>query len=434
MTKKRIIWLIIIIAVAAGGYFYYSKSKNPKIEYTTAEVQRGNLPQTVSVTGKLVDDQEIILNFELGGRVKQVYVKKGDKVAVGDKIAMIDDVSLNDQVRQAKAALDRAIADAGSNNDALHEAKVSVDNADNLLGKTEDLNDKNVDAAEQAVTNAQNYYDDALVYYNDGGTSTTKKLTLTTAANSLEAAKQSLKIAKDQADLSKTSAQNSLDSAKARLKTVESDYAEKSRDATIESARAGYDIAINTLLKTILRAPINGVITEVNNKVGEILGTGVIKESFARLVAMDLLIESNVPESDILKIKMGQKAEVTFDALTLDEKYGAEIVEINPASTVIQDVVYYGIKFRLTNVDQRLKPGMSANVDISTAEKENVLMIPLRAVQTEGNQKFVEILNSDGISITKVQIETGLEGDEGMVEVTSGLQAGQKVVTFTKTL
>jgi multidrug efflux pump subunit AcrA (membrane-fusion protein) len=135
----------------------------------------------------------------------------------------------------------------------------------------------------------------------------------------------------------------------------------------------------------------------------------------------------------VVKLQIGQKALVTFDALTPNDVYEAQIVKIDPASTVIQDVVYYAIKLSLTNVDQRLKPGMSANVDIHTAEKDAVLMIPLRAVETRGMFKFVTVLDPDGITTSQAKIETGLEGDEGMVEVTKGLKEGQKVVTFTKT-
>jgi multidrug efflux pump subunit AcrA (membrane-fusion protein) len=170
----------------------------------------------------------------------------------------------------------------------------------------------------------------------------------------------------------------------------------------------------------------------VNNKSGEILGTGVIKESFSRVMSLDLLIESKIPESDIVKVKLGQKAKITFDSLTADDIFEGEIIEIDPASTTIQDVVYYVIKLKLNNVDSRIKPGMSANVDVSTAQKDNVIIAPLRAVKTEGKKKFVDVLLVDN-TIKKVYVETGLEGDDGMVEIKSGLSGGEKVVTFVNT-
>jgi RND family efflux transporter MFP subunit len=428
--KKTIIFVLILFV--AGGYFFYSKSKKPKVEYTTATVEKGNLSQTVSATGDLKDDSEIVLNFELGGRISKVFIKKGNKVAAGDSIAMLDNVNLSGQVAVAKATLNKAVADAGSNNDAIRESDVAVDNADNFLDETEKLEKQRVDAAETALDNAKDYYSDALDFYNDSPTKN-NKLTLTTALNSKKAAEEALDTAKKSRDLAITSAENSLDAAKARLKTTESDFTLNSKNASVDNAKANYEIALNNLSKAVLKAPVSGTIVEVNNKVGEILGTGVIKESFARIIADDFIIESNIPESDIVKLKLGQKAKVTFDALPTGDEFEAELIEINPAETVIQDVVYYGIKLKLSTIDLRLKPGMSANVDVRTNEKGDVLMIPLRAIKIRNGEKFVDVL-SDNNLVQEVKITTGLEGDGGMVEAKSGLKNGDKVVTFTKAI
>lgn len=429
--SKKIIISIIVVATVVGSVVWYVKSRAPKTTYTTAEVTKGDLAQTVSVTGDLVANEEITLNFELGGRVGKVFVKPSDRVAVGDKIATLVDSTLQKQLEQAKAALDKAIANAGINDDALREAEVSKDNAENVLDDTKDLNEQNIAAAEQAVEDAQKYYDDAKSLYDDSPTKA-NKLTLTTAEGNLNSTNEALKTAREQASLAKTGAENNLDSAKARVKTVESDFARESRDADVIQARAAYDIALLNLDMATLVTPVNGIITEVNNKVGEILGTGVIKESFSRVMSLDVIIESKVPESDIVKTKLGQHAKVTFDALTEDDVFDGEIIEIDPASTTIQDVVYYEIKLKLNNVDSRIKPGMSANIDIATAEKKDTLMIPMRAVKTEEKKKYVDVLQADNTT-KKVYVETGLEGDEGMVEIKSGLKEGEKVVTFVAT-
>lgn len=434
-TKKIIIWLIVAVVVV-GSIVLFVKSKKPVTTYTTADVTKGNLAQTVAVTGDLVAQDEITLNFELGGRVGRVFVKASDKVAAGDRIATLVDSSFQKQAEQAKAALDQAVAVAGGNNDTLREAKVSLENAENTLDQTKDLNDQNISAAEQSVENAQNYYDDTKAYYDSlsaGSTKLQTKPTLTAAENSLESAKQALKTANEQADLSKVSAENTVDSAKARIKTIESEFTKNSSNAQIAQARAAYDLAVLNLDKASLFSPVNGIITEVNNKPGEILGTGVIKEAFSRVMSLDMIIESKVPESDIVKVKLGQHAKVTFDSLSAEDVFDSEIIEIDPASTTIQDVVYYNIKLKLNIVDARIKPGMSANIDIATAEKSSVLMIPQRAIKTEGKKKFVDVLQVANNTTKKVYIETGLEGDEGMVEVKSGLKEGDKVVTFQVT-
>jgi multidrug efflux pump subunit AcrA (membrane-fusion protein) len=131
-------------------------------------------------------------------------------------------------------------------------------------------------------------------------------------------------------------------------------------------------------------------------------------------------------------LQIGQKANITFDAFSPDEIFSATVSEIDPASTVIQDVVYYRIKLMLDNLDPRLKAGMSANIDIRPAEKDNVLTIPVRAIKDEDSGKFVDVLQADNTT-KHVKVTTGLAGDEGMVEVTSGLNGGEKVVTFVST-
>lgn len=437
--KKIIIWVSVIVAIILiiGVYFLLLRQK-PQTEYTTALVERGSVVQTVSVTGDMTDDQEITINFELGGKIKDIMIKEGDYVSAGEAVAMLDDADLSSQVSQARAGLDGAVADAEANDDTVREAKVAEKNAKDYLDQVKELNKQNINAAEQDVENAEDYYDDALDYYNEDKTAT-RKLTLTTAENNLKNAQEAKETADENADLAEVSANNSLEAAKAKVKTTVSEFAERSRDAAVANAQAAYDIALNNLSRSVLRSPINGQVAEVNNKKGEVLGTGVIKESFARIISGDLLIEAQIPESDILKIKQGIKADFTLDAIGSDEKFQAEVIEIFPASTVIGDVITYKVRLKLNSPDPRFKPGMTANLDIKTAEKNNVLMVPLRAIKlapgsdrgTEGDHKYVEILKDNNVT-EKVEVTTGLFGDEGMTEIKSGLKEGDKVVTFTK--
>jgi len=433
MTKKKkiIIWISVAAAVIVIiGIYYFGAGKKPQTEYTTAPVERGDIVQTVSVTGDIVDREEVVLNFEIGGRLSSVNIKEGDQVAQGEVVATLNDADLNSQAEQAKAVLDKATADAQANDDTVNAAKVAEENAEDYLDQTKDLNKANVDDAEQGVKNAEDYYDDAKHYY-DEDKSATRKLTLTTAANSLKDARDNKKIVEEQAKLNEVSAQNSLETARANLDTARSEFAEKSRDAVIENARAGYDIALNNLSRSVLRAPASGIITEVNDKKGDILGTGVIKESFAKMISGDLMIEAQIPESDILKIKNDLKADFTLDALGTDEKFTGRVIEIFPAATVSGDVITYKVKFAIDNPDSRFKEGMTANLDIKTAEKDSALKVPLRAIKTENGHKYVDVLR-DNNQTERVEVTTGLEGDEGMVEIKSGLKEGDKVVTFAK--
>jgi RND family efflux transporter MFP subunit len=218
------------------------------------------------------------------------------------------------------------------------------------------------------------------------------------------------------------------DHMKENKSTYESEQRE-AQEALVRKAEALNRAAGIKIGETYIYSPIAGTIIKKNVDLGEI---AVFNATVLTVAEGDMEIETNVPESDIIKVSLGQKANISFDAFPVDVKFEANIFEIEPASTVIQDVVYYKVKLRLDNIDSRLKAGMSCDVDIKTAEKKNVIAIPLRAVKTEGEKKYVEILKDEKNNITeKVFVTTGLEGDDGIVEIISGLTGGESIITLT---
>jgi RND family efflux transporter MFP subunit len=228
---------------------------------------------------------------------------------------------------------------------------------------------------------------------------------------------------------------NTLYNMKKRNETY-NDYQREAQRTVIKKAEESLKEAEINISETVLYSPINGTVIKRNVEVGEMTVANAVTDNTSVVTIAadgDLEIEVDIPESDIVRIKNGQKAKVTLDALSSDEIIGAEIVKIEPASTVIQDVVYYKVKLKLEKQDDRLKVGMSVDADINITEKNDVITIPLRAVKNNGQGKYVEILKEDK-TIEKKNVKTGLEGDEGMVEIISGISEGENVITFTKTL
>lgn len=198
--------------------------------------------------------------------------------------------------------------------------------------------------------------------------------------------------------------------------------------ATVRKYKAIAGAAQQQLAKTRMYSPMEGIVTSVDMDEGEIatMNTAVItvmKEGVFE-------IEANVPEADIAKVALGQNVQLTFDALSLKDIFNGKISFIYPASTVIQDVVFYKVKIQLDSIDPRLKPGMSCDVDINTFEKNNVLIVPSRAVKTNGGN-YVEILKEDN-TVERKNVEIGTDGDDGLVEIKSGISEGDKVITFVK--
>ncbi len=199
------------------------------------------------------------------------------------------------------------------------------------------------------------------------------------------------------------------------------------REIDVAAYRAILASAVANRDKAIIRAPIDGLVTKVNKKKGEYISGA---ETMIQLLSPHYEIKVDIPETDIPKLKLNDAAKITLDAFGKDVKFSGKIVNIEPASTEIQDVVYYKVTITLDDTEQAIKPGMTANVTITTATRENVLFIPYRTVKING-EKTVRVLENNQPKDTVVSI--GLRADEGKAEVLSGLNEGQVVVVSVKT-
>lgn len=203
--------------------------------------------------------------------------------------------------------------------------------------------------------------------------------------------------------------------------------------AQVRQAEANLESIQNQIEYNIIRAPIDGIITQIEYKKGEqVLAT---KPAIKMLSESKLEIEVDISESDITKIKLNDPVEITLDALTSEEKLYGKVYDIDPAETIIQDVIYYKVKIDFDipeELKENIKPGMTANIIITTKDKPDVLIIPSRAIiEKNGDGKFVRILENK--KIKEVPIKTGIYGDDGMVEILSGLIEGQEIITSVNT-
>ncbi|MBU6500606.1 MAG: efflux RND transporter periplasmic adaptor subunit [Patescibacteria group bacterium] len=172
-----------------------------------------------------------------------------------------------------------------------------------------------------------------------------------------------------------------------------------------------------------ITAPFDGTISAVNVNVGDTLSGAV-----ATIVSTKQLAQATFNEVDIVNVKIGQKASVTFDALpnlTLTGK----VAEVDPVGTVSQGVVSYKVQVALDDNNQSVKPGMSDTVEIITNAKQNALLIPNSAITTRQGISYVQIIGADGVPI-ETQVTTGLFNDTE-TEILSGLKESDKVVTQT---
>ncbi len=168
------------------------------------------------------------------------------------------------------------------------------------------------------------------------------------------------------------------------------------------------------------------MIAKVNKKVGELVSSTDVVINF---ISPHFEIDVDIPETDVAKLKLNDAVVITLDAFGDDVKFSGKVASIEPASTEIQDVVYYKVKMTLDDTDKAIKSGMTANVTVSTASRENALYIPSRSVRTN-DEKYVRVLVGDEVKDTPVKL--GLKADDGKIEVLSGLQEGDEVIIGAK--
>ncbi len=328
-----------------------------------------------------------------------------------------------------------------------------LDDTDDLLDATDDILDdaptiggytesvKETHRAEMAaeiddIAAASTNFKNAIQAVESANTSSTTQLS--SYQLSLNEAEQALSQAQVQAETDVNQAEVSVQVYEALLAQAEATLADVTvgpRDvdlaslvASIDSASAALSLAQHNLSLAYLTAPASGVVTEIYFDEGENVTT---TESFLVMVSEEYQIIANVSETDIAKVGLGDMVNFTLDAYSYDKQFQAEITEIDPAETIVQGVIYYQITATFTSEDTPIKPGMTANMDIVTAEVNGVLAVPIRAVKYDGPRTYILQLDESSGELLEVDIEAGVRGDQ-YVEILEGLEEGDPVLTYVR--
>jgi len=218
----------------------------------------------------------------------------------------------------------------------------------------------------------------------------------------------------------------------------------KEKEATLADLKAGADeleirakkIAVQqkedalltaqqNLAEYSIRASFDGVIAGLNAKKGETVSSG---STAVTLVTKQQIAEIELNEVDVSKVKVGQKVNLSFDAVE-DLTITGSTAEVDTIGTVNQGVVSYVVKIAFDTQDDRIKPGMSVSADIIIEAKTDVLSVSSAAVKSQSNgEQYVEIL-VDGQPQRKI-VTTGISNDT-MIEIITGLSEGEQVITQT---
>lgn len=224
-------------------------------------------------------------------------------------------------------------------------------------------------------------------------------------------------------------AQKQLNKVRAAARSEDMDLAQ----AQVNQASANLDLIKKQEADSQITAPIDGQVSKINYEIGEQVAT---KAALTMLTDNNFEVEVDISETDISKVHLHDPVGLTFDAFGEARHFNGQVYFIEPASTVIQDVIYYKIKIQLSDTPDKLtdiKPGMTANITITTNKKDNAWLVPTRAiVDKNGEGKFIRLLSASQ-NVQEIPIKVGLSGDDGLSEISGeGLMIGQKVITFIK--
>lgn len=510
MKKRRrgYRWVIaiLILAAAGAGYWRYVNTRAPV--YEMAKITRGIIASKVIVTGRVRSADSVSLAFEKGGKIKNTFVKIGDKVVPGQSLVVLDSSELAANLLQAEANVETQTAkldelkqgtrpeeiqvkiaelkkaeqdltnNYGSVLDILNDAYTKADDA--VRTKTDPLfinGDSDSPQLVFSVNDAQAQIDvinarklagaelrawkTELSSISSTSTPVSFEALLVSGGKHLYAVRDLLSHAIDAvnkssgvsaADVSTYRTNIGLGRANASLavsaissqqqaiatqtvvvervrnelallragSTLESIAAQ---DAQVKQAEASAASIRAQITKSTLYAPIAGIITRQDAKIGEI---AALNNTLVTIMAeQNLEIEANVPEVDVGRITVGKAVAITLDAFP-GETFSGKVSYIDPAETIIDGVVNFKVTVLFDQPNVKFRSGLTANLEIESVKKEGVLIAPEYAIVEGDRGVFVRVLKADG-STEDIPVTLGVRSG-GFVELTSGVFENQKVI------
>jgi HlyD family secretion protein len=467
--------LLLVIIVAT---IFATRKDTPEVTVVKVAV-RPELKSTVTSSGEVRPIQFMNLTSEVQGKIVEIFHREGDVVKKGEPLVRLDPTQLDTNAQAQLAAYQ-------SSQDEIRVSQSQVLAAQNQMAEAQqqlNVSQVAIDSARQQVVSAQSDVDKAQVEYNASNRELKRNQQLLengvvsrqiydeakdrteNALASLNTAKanlgsRQLGIKDAQARLNQQ--QVSVQDAKRAVQTANLNVASSQSRANQQSALlAGQR---NQRDKTLVVAPINGVIAEIPSKEGTFAVAGLSTTPLLTIADMSQInIEVKVDETEIDKVEKGQPAKIKVDAFGDRELEGVVFNKTPLAvgkssttgglSTVINTNEAKELKVVITlenlppDVQEGLRPGMSATAEITTKTVNNVIAVPLQAViekKPDGTPTATVSSNApqpidkpkpikgvyvlDGTKVKFIQVETGITG-ESDIEITSGLQADQKVIT-----
>lgn len=520
IRRRKIVTAIAALILVAVVYFVFF-AQGPRESAPTATVQRGDVRNIVSVSGRVQPAEEVNLAFGAAGRVGSINARVGERVAAGQHLASLESGVLAAEYERLSAQLSAeeirlqqlyagpSGADIGVSVVSVEAARADVSGAEQSLANQVVSARTNADVAvrtyldslftsptssspgygvsiQSGTTNYQigsssaaanvnaqrrqvqdsldELYELSLLEILENPQQSVEEVRQTllqiqlladyiaadvnalhpadaTAQSIYSTYKSNVVSARNTATSALSSlnsaqqafigAQFALTSAQRQLELKQegpTNFEVALQQASIDQVRAQLRGAAARLAEARIVSPIAGVVTAVALHEGEIAGgtnaviTVISDEPYQ--------IETFVPEIDVAAVGVGDEANVSFDALGSGRTSAARVAQVEPAQTKDDGVATYRVILFLNEPLEGLRVGMSADVDIVAEVHEDVLSVPARALLRRGGETFVRIpAAEEGAEPQLVPVQTGIRGQEGSIEIVSGLREGETILS-----
>jgi HlyD family secretion protein len=436
----RIFLLLLIIVLLAGGYFAYSNFKTTQtaeasmVSLETAPIDQGTLVITISATGKVRSGQTATLSWQTSGSVEAVNATVHDKVSKGDILASLEKGSLPQDIILAQAnlldyqkALDdlytnadeaktQAVQDIATYTEAVKDAQFQLDNF------TTPSKQAGLDTM-QALSLMKTQLDRArqdfepYKYFSSGNDKRQELLeTLNEAQADYNAAVKRLEY------------ETELEVAQDNLEKALQDY-EKWKDGPtaeeVDAAQARIAATQATLSKAWIEAPFDATVTVADPQPGDQVSANT--QAFRLDDLSNLYVDMQIAEVDINQIDVGQEVSLTFDGIR-NKQYHGQVVEVASIGSESTGVVNFTVTVQLTDADQKVRPGMTSDVEIVVEQRQPALLVPNQALRMDENGNQIVYVVKPGEGPKPVMIRLGASSDTFSEVVEGDLAVGDLVV------
>lgn len=471
---------VLLLAVVVVVSILATRKDTPEVTTVKVEVRK-ELRSTVTSSGEVRPIQFMNLTSEVQGRIEEIYVKEGDQVTKGQPLVRLDPTQLQSNT-------DAQLAAFQASQDEVRVSQSQVTAAQNNYSAAQqqyNVAQVAVDSARQAIVAAQADVDRAQVELNAANRELTRNQQL---LESGVIARSEYDAAKDRVENAKASLNNARSNLSSRQLSVKDAQSRLAQQAVlVRDAKRGVDTANlsvsssqsranqsaaqlrgqrNQRDKTMQVAPINGVIAEIPSKVGTFAVAGLSTTALLTIADMSQVnVEVKVDETSIDKVEVGQKAKIKVDAFG-DKEITGEVIQKTPLAVGksqtsgglstninVQEAKEFRVVIQMKDLPKEiqdgLRPGMSATAEITTKVVDNVIAVPLQAViekKPEGDgankqlpgdgspapsekpKMITGVYILDGNKAKFVEVQTGIIGESDR-QITSGLKEGDEVIT-----